>query len=148
MQETQVWSLVQEDPTCLGATKPVYYTYWVCVLEAWKPKLLKPKHPRARALQQEKPLQWEAFTLQLQSNPSSQQLGKSPPSNEDSAQPKINKITKKREIKSWISCRYKNEHLLKFFILLINLWGNQADIRVGLKENSKNRQIYRSRVLK
>ena len=32
------------------------------------PQLLEPTHPRACALQQEKPLQWEACTLQLQSS--------------------------------------------------------------------------------
>ena len=54
-QETQVRALVQEDPTCRGATKPVHHNYWAHV-----PQLLKPTRPRARALQQEKPLQWEA----------------------------------------------------------------------------------------
>ena len=34
--------------------------------------------PRAPALQQEKPLQWEARALQLESNPHSLQLEKSP----------------------------------------------------------------------
>ena len=28
VEGTQVWSPVQEDPTCLGATKPVYLNYW------------------------------------------------------------------------------------------------------------------------
>ena len=37
MKATQVQSLIQEDPTCCGATEPM--------------------HPKARALQQEKPLQ-------------------------------------------------------------------------------------------
>ena len=32
-QETQVQSLVQEDPTCRGATKPTCHNYWVCALE-------------------------------------------------------------------------------------------------------------------
>ena len=41
----------------------------------------KPTHPGAHGLQQEKPLQWEVLTLQLE---------KSPSSSEDSAQPKIN----------------------------------------------------------
>ena len=47
MQE--VWSLIQEDPTCLGATKLVHHNYWAFV-------------PRACALQ-EKPPQWEAPQL-------------------------------------------------------------------------------------
>ena len=87
MRGTQVWSLVQEDPTCCGATKPVCRNYWACALEpashncwACMPQLLKPTHPRACALQllsphtttteahaprvgapqQQNPLQWEA----------------------------------------------------------------------------------------
>ena len=33
MQGTQVQALVWEDPTCLGATKPVLHNYWACTLE-------------------------------------------------------------------------------------------------------------------
>ena len=33
MQETQVGSLMGEDPTCLGATNPVGPNYEVCALE-------------------------------------------------------------------------------------------------------------------
>ena len=33
MQGTQVQSLLQEDPTCRRATKPVYNKYWACALE-------------------------------------------------------------------------------------------------------------------
>ena len=49
MQGTRVWSLVQENPTCCGATKPVHHNYWACTLEPashnyWAnvPQLLKP----------------------------------------------------------------------------------------------------------
>ena len=49
MQGTRVPSLVQEDPTCCGATKPMCYNYWACALEpvshnywAHVPQLLKP----------------------------------------------------------------------------------------------------------
>ena len=49
IQGTWVWSLVQEDPTCCGATKPVCHNYWACALEptshnywARMPQLLKP----------------------------------------------------------------------------------------------------------
>ena len=49
MQGTWVRSLVQEDPTCHGATKPVRHNYWACALEptshnswAYVPQLLKP----------------------------------------------------------------------------------------------------------
>ena len=51
MQGTQVRALVQEDPTCLGATKSMRHNYWACALEptshnywAHVPQLLKPTH--------------------------------------------------------------------------------------------------------
>ena len=83
MQETQIPSQVQEDPTCRWATKlvrhnswahtqslrapttkPMSLNYWACV-----PQLRKPVH-RAGALQQEKPLQWEARASQQKVAPS------------------------------------------------------------------------------
>ena len=33
MQGTRVRALVQEDPTCCRATKPVRHNYWACALE-------------------------------------------------------------------------------------------------------------------
>ena len=49
VQGTRVRALVQEDPTCRGATKPVRHSYWACALEPanhnyWAnvPQLLKP----------------------------------------------------------------------------------------------------------
>ena len=51
MQGTRVRSLVPEDPTFRGATKPVRHNYWACALEpashnywAHVPQLLKPVH--------------------------------------------------------------------------------------------------------
>ena len=42
-EETWVWSLVQEDPTCRRATnKPMGHSYWACALEPREPQLLKP----------------------------------------------------------------------------------------------------------
>ena len=52
---------------------------------------LKPWGPRALAMQRENPLQGEARALQLGSRPCSPQLEKSPSSNKEPAQPKINK---------------------------------------------------------
>ena len=67
----RVQSLVWEDPTCCGAAKPTLHNYWACALEprnrnsrAHVLQLLKPEHPGARALQQEKPPQWKALSLQ------------------------------------------------------------------------------------
>ena len=64
MLETQVGSLIQEDPTCQGVTKFMCHNYRACVLEpencnykAHVSQVLKPEHPRAHALQQEKPPQ-------------------------------------------------------------------------------------------
>ena len=49
MQGTWVWSLVQEDPTCHGATGPLRHNCWACALGpashhywAHVPQLLKP----------------------------------------------------------------------------------------------------------
>ena len=88
MEGTLVRSLVPEDPHML-------WRNWVHVLQ-----LLKPTPPKAHALQQGKTPQWEAHTLQLESNSCSLQLEKSPHSNEDAAQPKINrwKFCKNNEI--------------------------------------------------
>ena len=33
MQGTGVWSLVQGNPTCRGARRPVHHIYWPCALE-------------------------------------------------------------------------------------------------------------------
>ena len=57
-QRTQVWSLVREDSTCRGATKPVCHNYWACFLQ-----LLKPKHPRAMLCER------EATTMRSPSSP-------------------------------------------------------------------------------
>ena len=51
MQGTQVRSLIQEDPPCRGTVKPVCNSYWAQVPTAW-------------VLQQEKPLTWEACSVQ------------------------------------------------------------------------------------
>ena len=58
MQETRVRALVRVDPTCHEATKPVRHNYW------------------AHAMQQEKPLQWEARVPQRRVAPRSLQLEK------------------------------------------------------------------------
>ena len=71
MQGTQVRALVQEDPTCQGATKPVHQPQLLSLhSRAREPQLLSPHAttteahaPRAHALQQEKPLQCEGCAL-------------------------------------------------------------------------------------
>ena len=71
MQGTWVRALVQEDPTCPGAAKPVSHNYW-----AHEPQLPSPcdttteaRVPRARAPQQDKPPQWEACAPQARVAP-------------------------------------------------------------------------------
>ena len=46
MQAIRVPSLVQKDPTCCGATKPMCHSYWACILEprnsnSWSPNALR-----------------------------------------------------------------------------------------------------------
>ena len=76
MQGKQVWSLVQEDPTSHGATKPSATTTepmlqspWVTITEPYTPELLKPSHPRVqlcnkRRYSNEKPTQLEKACMQ------------------------------------------------------------------------------------
>ena len=71
VQGTWVRALVREDPTCCRATKPVRHNYWACALEPmshnyWSPcaTTTEARVPRACALQQEKPPQWEACAPQ------------------------------------------------------------------------------------
>ena len=69
VQGTWVHSLIQKDPSCLGATKSVCHNCWACTPRACSP--------------QEKPPQWEACSPQLE---------KSPCSNKDPTQPKTESI--------------------------------------------------------
>ena len=64
IQETGLLSLIQEDPTCRGATKPMPHNYWAGAPEPGSHKYCahvlqrpKPAHPRACTPQQEKPPQ-------------------------------------------------------------------------------------------
>ena len=66
---TWVWSLIGEDSTCLGATKPMCPNYWAHELQLLKPVLLEP------VLRSEKPPQWEMRTA-AKSSPCPPQLQK------------------------------------------------------------------------
>ena len=75
------------------------------------PKLLslhttttEPEHPRAHALEQEKPPQWEARILKAESSPL--QLEKAQVYKEDPAQPKINKLKRKKKLKNYVLKKY------------------------------------------
>ena len=94
---TQVRAVVREDPTCHGATKQVvHHNYWACTLEPANHNYWA-RAPRARALQQEKPPQWEARALQWRAAPARRNYRKPVRSNEDPMQPKINKFIKKKK---------------------------------------------------
>ena len=56
MQGTRVWSLVREDPTGRGATKPVRHNYWACVLQLLTPTRLEPVLHNKRIHRNEKPV--------------------------------------------------------------------------------------------
>ena len=77
MQGTQVRALVQEDPTCLRATKPASHNYWACAQEPTSHNYWAhvPVALRACAPQQEKPTQGEMKSPRtaMKSSPHSQQ---------------------------------------------------------------------------
>ena len=98
---TLVWSLVQEDSTCHGATQPMHHDYW-----AQEQQMLKPAHTpgptshnyRVPGLQPLKPMypgpelceshSMEAHALQQRAVPAHRNWRVC--SNEEIAQPKIN----------------------------------------------------------
>ena len=97
MQEAWVPSLVREDPTSCWTTKPSHHNYWnLCALGP--PSRMSPRAASteglasgACGLQQERPLQREARTPQLESNRRPPQLEESPHSSKDPAQPRERK---------------------------------------------------------
>ena len=87
-------SLVWEDPTCRGATRPVSHNYWACASGACAP-------------QQERPRQWEARAPRWRVAPTCCNRRRPSHRNEDPTQPKINKElfkkTKQKHDTSWDS---------------------------------------------
>ena len=65
LQETQFWSLVQEDTTCHGVTKPVHHSYWAFAREAGNHNY-RSQHALESVLHNEKPLQWTAGAPNLE----------------------------------------------------------------------------------
>ena len=55
MQGTRIRALVQEDPTCRGAIKPVRHNYWAHVPQLLKPAGLEPMLRNKRSHRNEKP---------------------------------------------------------------------------------------------
>ena len=58
MQGTWVRSLVWEDPTCHGATKPMHHNYWACEPQLLKPACLQPVLRDKRSHCNEKPMRF------------------------------------------------------------------------------------------
>ena len=85
---TRIWSLLQEDSTCHGATKPLQHNYWAHVLQLPKPILrgLSSKTRGAPAM--------KGLAPRLESNLCSVQLQKDCVLNQDPEQPNTNKYTK------------------------------------------------------
>ena len=88
MQETWLRSLIWEDSTCLGATKPQLLS--LC--------------SRTHAPQLEKPSPWEALTLQLESSPRLSQLEKARVQDQRPSTAIIKPVNPKGN-QSWISTR-------------------------------------------
>ena len=78
MQGTWVWSLVQEDSTCCGATKPLHHNHWACALE--------PTHHSKRSHHSEKP----THLTQREAPVTATRERKLAHSKKDPEQPKIN----------------------------------------------------------
>ena len=88
MKTTQVWSVIQEDPTCPRATKPWCHNYCGCAREPGATtaepaccsygslRALEPVRHRKEKPAREKPPQREACTLQPESSPGSLHLEK------------------------------------------------------------------------
>ena len=123
-QKTWVQSLIREDPTWYREGKSFCHNYEAYALdprshECWAhvPQLVKPACLRARPLQQEKPLQWEALALQLK---------KSPPINEVPAQPKKKKSKisafmhmVSSQISNHINVNFSQTPLIFFFLTMV-----------------------------
>ena len=112
MQGTWVQSLVQEDPTCCRATKPVLHNYWGCALEPASHNY-RARMPRAHALQQEKP---ESTCTTTKSSPRSPQLEKARALQQrpNAAKNKINKFKKRNNYDFVKKFTYRDVH---FYIM-------------------------------
>ena len=63
LQKTCVQILIQEDPTCLGATTPMHHIYWTWALapgsyKYWSPRTLEPTLHNRRSHLNKKPKHW------------------------------------------------------------------------------------------
>ena len=113
MQGTQVWSLVQEDPTCCRAAKPVHCSYWACHAATVKAHI-----SRAHASQQRKPTATRNLHTTIKSSLLSPQLEKA------HVQQWRSNAAKNKYIKDNVKYlkREKNFVLLLMVILVWGLW--------------------------
>ena len=65
VQGTRVQSLVQEDPACRGATKPMHHNYWAREPQLLKPAHLEPVLPNKRSHNSEKPVHCSITTMKI-----------------------------------------------------------------------------------
>ena len=79
MQETQVWSLIRENPTCCGTTKPILHNYWVCALETRRYNYWTCAATTEACALREKPPQWKAVARQLEKSMQQCQMVKGVP---------------------------------------------------------------------
>ena len=131
VQETRIWFLIREDPNTVEQLSSWATTIEPCS-RAHMLQLLKPSLPGAPA-PQEKPSQWEALALQLESSPCSPQVRKSLSSNKDATQPEIHTILKRvqgegdaqgfRTIQSLVSLNSKREPTIMPLLLgCVQVW--------------------------
>ena len=90
VQETRVWSLVREDPVCVGAAQPLQHGYWACGPEPGS------CHDGARCLEPAL-CKKRGHTVTSPSLATGGQLEKNPHDNEDLAQPETRKNINKEK---------------------------------------------------
>ena len=97
-----------ENTTGFRATKPMSHNYWACSLEprnhnywAHVLQLLKPTHPKAHAVQQEKP-PWETHALQPETCPHLLQLEKARAKQQKPSTAKIKNKQATPQKKKWL----------------------------------------------
>ena len=124
MQEAQVWSLVQEDPMCNGATKPVGHNYWACALE-----------PGSRVYRVLSPHVLEPVRIETREQPQLAVIREKPErSSEDPAQPSkrtknspwLNCFTLRQNVALALCCCVRTTPKLGSVSLTHRTWGNGA----------------------
>ena len=124
MQEAQVWSLVQEDPMCNGATKPVGHNYWACALEPGRhvyrvlsPHVLEPVHIATREQLQ--------LTV-IREKPERSSEDPAQPSKRTKNSPWLNCFTLRQNVALALCCCVRTTPKLGSVSLTHRTWGNGA----------------------